>query len=102
VKIYYWGDLDTHGFRILDQFRSLFPQTKSFLMDAQTLKDHSISWGEEGKPTTGELYYLTETEKDLYNNLRFNAIQKNLRLEQEFIRYSVVQKALIQIGVNLL
>ncbi|MBN2860604.1 MAG: DUF2220 domain-containing protein, partial [Sphaerochaetaceae bacterium] len=101
VKLFYWGDLDTHGFRILDQFRSIFPHTESFLMDWKTLHDHEISWGEEGSPTTVDLHHLTRSEEDLYDELRFNRIQRNLRLEQEFIRYSLVEQTVGQIAFCL-
>lgn len=30
--IHYWGDIDTHGFAILDQLRSRFDHVQSFLM----------------------------------------------------------------------
>ncbi len=101
VKLIYWGDLDTHGFRILDQFRSIFPHTESVLMDWKTLRDHESSWGEEPKPTQVDLHHLTKEELDLYDELRFNRIRKNLRLEQEFIRYSHVYRSIGQIAFCL-
>lgn len=101
VKLFYWGDLDTHGFRILDQFRSVFPHTRSFLMDWKTLQEHEISWGEEGSPTTVDLHHLTRSEEDLYDDLRFNRIHRSLRLEQEFIRYSLVEQTVGQIAFRL-
>jgi hypothetical protein len=38
--IYYWGDIDTHGFAILDQLRAHFDHVISFLMDKATLESH--------------------------------------------------------------
>jgi hypothetical protein len=35
--IHYWGDIDTHGFAILDQPRGHFAHVESFLMDRATL-----------------------------------------------------------------
>ncbi|MGS0754719.1 DUF3322 domain-containing protein [Roseateles sp. GG27B] len=32
-RLHYWGDIDTHGFAILDQLRAHFPHAESFLMD---------------------------------------------------------------------
>ena len=32
-EIVYWGDIDTHGFAILDRLRRRFPRTHSLLMD---------------------------------------------------------------------
>ncbi|WP_211876849.1 DUF3322 domain-containing protein [Pseudarthrobacter albicanus] len=39
-EIRYWGDLDTHGFRILDQLRAVPPHVVSVLMDEETLLAH--------------------------------------------------------------
>lgn len=91
VAVWYWGDIDTHGFAILDQFRSLFPHTKSFLMDRATLMEHTNSWGLEPKPFTGRLHHLDAEEEMLYQDLVFGRIQENLRLEQELIRFGRVE-----------
>ncbi len=32
-QVYYWGDIDTHGFAILDQLRTHIPHARSLLMD---------------------------------------------------------------------
>ena len=93
VSLGYWGDLDTHGFAILDQFRSIFAHTRSLLMDRKTLLDHETSWGEEPKPSMMEPKTLTEEEIALFDDLRYNRIGTNLRLEQEFISFSIVKKA---------
>jgi hypothetical protein len=92
VSLWYWGDLDTHGFRILDQFRSLFPHTRSLLMDRKTLMNSESSWGRENQPSSVDLSNLTTEEKDLYDDLRFNRIRENLRLEQEFIPLSALKE----------
>ncbi len=42
--MYYWGDIDTHGFGILDQLRSHFDHVDSFLMDRATLDAHTMVW----------------------------------------------------------
>ena len=36
----YWGDLDMHGFAILNRARSYLPELKSVLMDEATLRSH--------------------------------------------------------------
>lgn len=94
VTIWYWGDIDTHGFAILNQFRSLFSHTRSFLMDRETLLEHRPSWVLEPKPFTGELQHLTTTEENLYKELGSGLIQKNIRLEQELIQYGMVESAI--------
>ena len=86
-ELHYWGDIDTHGFAILDQLRRHFPSVASFLMDRETLLVHSLHWREEPEPARHDLPYLTMEEAELYNELRFDLIQPRLRLEQERIGY---------------
>ncbi len=83
----YWGDIDTHGFAILDQLRRRFPRAASFLMDRETLFGHRTHWGEEPEPARHDLARLTPEEAALYDELRFDRIQPRLRLEQERIGY---------------
>ncbi len=93
-RIHYWGDLDTHGFAILNQLRNLFPRVESFLMDRATLLAFQSQWGEETKQTLCDLAYLTSEEQGLYDELRDNRIRKRLRLEQERIGFGWIQSAL--------
>ncbi len=92
--IYYWGDIDTHGFAILDQLRGRFAQVKSFLMDRATLLAFESQWGEESAPTLRDLPRLTPPEQALYDDLRDNRLRKNLRLEQERIGFDWVKASL--------
>jgi hypothetical protein len=85
--IYYWGDIDTHGFAILNQLRGFFPHAVSFLMDRRTLLDHRPLWGEESKPETGNLARLNAAEGALYDRLRRNHWGDRIRLEQERIGF---------------
>jgi hypothetical protein len=94
TRIRYWGDLDTHGFAILDQFRSTFPGAESFLMDRNTLLAHRELWTTEPNPTHAELQRLGSEEASLYNDLRHDKLSASLRLEQERIRFSWVETAL--------
>lgn len=96
VDLRYWGDIDTHGFSILDQFRAIFPHTRSFLMDKKTLLDHASSWGEEARPARTGLSHLTEEEAELYEELRSDTIRKQLRLEQEFIGFKTVKEFVLK------
>ncbi len=86
--IHYWGDIDTHGFGILDQLRGHFEQVGSFLMDRATLDAHVSAWGHETSPLEADLQRLTADEKALYDDLRDNRIQPGLRLEQEHIGFN--------------
>jgi len=92
--IVYWGDIDTHGFAILDQLRSHFPHVRSLLMDRATLLAHRPLWGREETPTQRELSRLHADEALLYDDLRCNRIGPALRLEQERISFAWVQAAL--------
>ena len=98
--IYYWGDLDTHGFAILDQFRSQFLHTESFLMDKATLLQFEPLWDIEEQQTLRDLPRLTPDELSLYNALRDNQIRKNLRLEQERIGFNWLNAALKKLSAT--
>ena len=106
VKVYYWGDLDTHGFAILDRLRHILPDARSFLMDRKTLHAHSLLWGQEpqDKRYVGEPSRLTPDEYALFDDLRHNRIGERVRLEQERISYAYLERALRnilrQIGSN--
>lgn len=93
-RIHYWGDVDTHGFAILDQLRSHFDHVESFLMDRATLLAFESQWGIEEKQTLRDLTRLDHEEKALYDDLRDNRIRKHLRLEQEKIGFGWVESAL--------
>jgi hypothetical protein len=92
--LHYWGDIDTHGFAILDQLRGNFPRTASFLMDRETLLAHRLHWGEEAEPARHDLSRLTTEEAVLYDELRFDRIQPSLRLEQERLGFGWLSERL--------
>jgi len=101
AALHYWGDIDTHGFAILDQLRGKFAQVESFLMflmDRQTLMAHRALWGEEEKPALHDLPRLDARERALFDELRDNRIRRALRLEQERIGFHWVQAALARIA----
>ncbi|WP_308418607.1 DUF3375 family protein [Chitinimonas arctica] len=93
-EVYYWGDIDTHGFAILDKLRKYFPHVTSLSMDRDTLQAYSELWGIEDKPQCIDLHRLTREEHELYNDLRDNRIRANLRLEQEHIGFDWVRARL--------
>jgi len=59
--VVYWGDIDTHGFAILDRLRAALPAVRSLLMDETTFQAHRYLWGSEDadKRFTGALAQLT-------------------------------------------
>lgn len=93
-EIHYWGDLDTHGFAILDQLRASFPHAQSLLMDRDTLLNHRQHWIMESQPEKRDLQRLTEAENQLYDDLRHDTFGPRIRLEQEMIGFAWIEKAL--------
>lgn len=93
-QLHYWGDIDTHGFAILDQLRGYFPGAASFLMDRGTLLAHRLHWGEEPEPARHDLTRLNPEEAIVYDDLRFDRLQPRLRLEQERVGFGWVNERL--------
>ena len=101
--ILYWGDIDTHGFAILDQLRARFDHAQSFLMDRETLLGHRPLWTEEPQPTLRDLPRLRGDERTLYDDLRWKRLSDTpVRLEQERIGFHLVGEALRACGCELL
>lgn len=98
VRLYYWGDIDTHGFAILNQLRGACAHATSFLMDEATLWAFESHWTREEMPVIQDLPHLTREESLLYNRLRDNAIRPHVRLEQERIGFNWVESALSQLS----
>jgi hypothetical protein len=86
-QLHYWGDIDTHGFAILDQLRGHFPTAASFLMDRETLLAHRLHWGQEPERARHDLSRLTAEEAAVYDDLRLDRHQPRLRLEQERVGF---------------
>lgn len=95
-ELWYWGDIDTHGFAILDRLRAKFPHVRSFLMDRDTLMAHASLWGQEGSSERfdGEPVHLTPSEQALFEDLKHNRLGERVRLEQERISYGWVRQAI--------
>lgn len=92
-EIFYWGDIDTHGFQILSQIRGYFPNTKSIMMDFDTLNTFKEDW-DIGKPiNTNSFPNLNSDEQELFQFVKANNIN-TIRLEQEKISHEYVLKAL--------
>lgn len=96
APVYYWGDLDTHGFAMLDRLRGVLPTVRSFLMDRETLLAHRALWTEEpeGKRHLASLNRLTPPECALYDDLRGDRLGERIRLEQERIGFGSIERAI--------
>lgn len=92
--VFYWGDIDTHGFAILDQLRAHLPHAQSLLMDCATLLAHRAQWVTEPQPVLRDLPRLTPEESAVFNDLRDQRLQANVRLEQERIGFGYLRQAL--------
>lgn len=97
-EVFYWGDIDTHGFAILDELRASLPEVKSLLMDSETLLAHEAFWTSESKPANRSLPRLSESENILYRELLENRMGDGVRLEQELIDYQFVLSRLRAAG----
>ena len=92
---FYWGDLDTHGFAILNRARHILPQLQSVLMDESTLLGHRDLWVEEKDQHGAEtLPQLTDSEQAVYQSLKSNVWGRHVRLEQERIEWDLAWKIL--------
>ena len=96
-EIHYWGDLDSHGFAILNQLRAHFPHVRSLLMNLETLDSLRELCTTEPNPNYGQFHRLTSDESLTLERLRFDPNSMNLRLEQEKIPFGMLQNALRQI-----
>ncbi|WP_243833389.1 Wadjet anti-phage system protein JetD domain-containing protein [Frigoribacterium sp. PhB116] len=91
-RIVYWGDLDSHGFAILDTIRRGCDDVRSVLMDEATLDAHADLIGHEASPHRGVLARLTPGESTALHRLRDGG---DLRLEQERIDWRFAVDALV-------
>ena len=88
VPVCYWGDLDTHGFAILDRLRAHLPHARSLLMNEATLLRHRPLWTREEKPYNGApLTRLTAEESEVFAGLKSGRWGQGVRLEQERIEW---------------
>lgn len=81
--IFYWGDIDEHGFQILHQLRSYYPNAKSILMDKQTFEQFRDFAVDGPRSKSENLSFLDEAETFLYKQLKMLDVKN--RLEQEKI-----------------
>jgi hypothetical protein len=93
-SLIYSGDIDTHGFAILDRLRQRFPHTRSLLMDRATLLAHETQWVREADPVATHLAHLDPAESDLYRDLVEDSFGTAVRLEQERISYPAIERAI--------
>jgi hypothetical protein len=87
-QIYYWGDIDEHGFQILHQLRGYYPHTQSILMDMEVFLTFEQYAGNTQPATIGNLSMLNENELEVLKMLQSNPVKN--RLEQERVSQEYV------------
>lgn len=86
----YWGDIDSHGYAILNRARLAVPHLASILMDRATLLRFAPLWVQEATPAPAEtLTALTADEHTVYDGLRSHRWGQAVRLEQERIAWDL-------------
>ena len=96
--LWYWGDIDAEGLAILSRLRSVFPQTRSLLMDGETL----ACWRDQvAVPGTGHSVNIPPGLTDAEQSAFRECVDENLRLEQERLPQTFVNKALQDVGFHL-
>ena len=96
-QMHYWGDIDTHGFAILDQLRGHFDGVDSLLMDLRTFLRFKSLWVRERSPIQRDLLRLSMAERELYDDICNDKHGPSLRLEQERIGFEWVLDALAKL-----
>jgi hypothetical protein len=96
VDVHYWGDIDTHGFGILNRLRARLPEARSFLMDRPTLEAHRALWGQEPaeRRYASDVSRLTAEERALFEDLKLDRLGERVRLEQERVGFGWLEAAL--------
>ena len=85
TPVLYWGDLDSHGFAILNRIRASGITVVSVLMDCTVLEEYRDLCVPEPRPFRGELSRLTAAETEALQLLRERG---DVRLEQERVAWS--------------
>jgi len=95
TRCIYWGDIDTHGFAILNRARTHLPSLETVLMDEPTLFAHRDLWVQEKEQSaSSELPLLTKSEQELFLSLKNNSWGQQIRLEQERIIWDFAWKTI--------
>jgi hypothetical protein len=82
-RVLYWGDIDTHGLRILAALRQYLPNAESILMDHETFERFPGFRSTSPPDAPAAPNGLTASEQGLYERLA--GMARGNRLEQERI-----------------
>jgi len=95
-QLFYWGDIDAHGFQILAVLRKNFAHVQSVMMDDETLLAFKSFIGQGTLTSVVEPQFLTTTEMRLYQRVQ----AENLRLEQEHIPPAYALQEFLRLGFS--
>jgi hypothetical protein len=90
-RLFYWGDLDCHGFETLAHLRRTYSSIKSVLMDSHTFEEYSAFVVGTPKSQAKEQLELTCDEHALYGRLA----EGGMLLEQERIPFLFSKRRLL-------
>lgn len=100
-RLFYWGDIDAHGYEILDGWRADGVPVQSILMDPATLdtyEPYGTNTDQNGQPlrptTPKPLPHLTSAERAVYHRLLDPMWSGHRRIEQERIPLAIAAIAL--------
>lgn len=88
-EVYYWGDIDEHGYHILARLRKNYPNIRSVMMDIDTL-NHFRQLTGDGQKAGAAPSNLVAEEKAAFDEI----VQTNRRLEQEKIPLAFSEKVI--------
>ncbi|ABH00155.1 conserved hypothetical protein (plasmid) [Rhodococcus jostii RHA1] len=97
-RIVYWGDIDAHGYEILNKLRTEHSAVDSILMGPQTYDEYhqfGVRTDRRGNPISAQrkpLPNLTDSERVVYNRITDSEHSGPLRIEQERIPLQLAEQ----------
>lgn len=76
------------------RLRAWLPHSRSLLMDRETLLAHRDRWVREDRPARSRLTRLSDSERDLYDDLVTDRLGEHIRLEQERVDWAWARQRL--------
>ncbi|HEY9173061.1 MAG TPA: DUF3322 domain-containing protein [Verrucomicrobiae bacterium] len=92
-RLFYWGDLDVHGFHILSRLRQTFPGISSLMMNERTLDLFANLAVPAREATYQHVSGLTSDERLAYHQVG----SKSLLLEQEKIPHAHAVREILSV-----
>jgi hypothetical protein len=95
--LYYWGDIDSWGFQILNRARAAQPHMVSLMMDEETIRQYEHLMVKEPVSSPKSVSHLTQSETIILLDLLRDRFSGN-RLEQERLPADYVNERIIEIS----